>query len=86
MSSLIALALVAAFLVWMFGFGKGRPVVPPEDDLVTPVDEDELAAAEREVRNDGTARPIGEAMAGEEGGDDDDWGPGSGRSSLPGIL
>jgi len=85
-STLIVIALVAAFLVWLLGLGRGRRVVAAEDDVVTPLDENELEAAEREVRNDGSARPIGEAMADEEGGDDDDWGPGSGRSSLPGIL
>ena len=85
-SSLIFVVLVAAFLAWMIGFGKKRPGVAPEDDLHTPVDEGELAAAERELRQDGAARSIGEAMADEEGGDDDDWGPGSGRSALPGIL
>lgn len=86
MSNLIAFALIAAFLVWLLGAGKRKPAPPPEDDVVTPIDEDELAAAEREVRDDAGAKPIGEAMADEEGGDDDDWGPGTGRSNLPGIL
>ncbi|MES2304134.1 MAG: hypothetical protein V4558_01430 [Gemmatimonadota bacterium] len=85
MSSLIAFAVLAAFLVWFLGLGKGRPVAAPEDDVVTPVDEDELEAAEREVREAG-ARPINEALADEEGHDDDDWGPGTSRSNLPGIV
>ena len=84
--SLVFIALIAAFSAWMFGVGKKRAAPAPEDDIHTPVDEDELEAAERELRADGSARPIGEAMAGEEGNDDDDWGPGSGRSSLPGII
>ncbi|MEO5798831.1 MAG: hypothetical protein ABIZ70_13995 [Gemmatimonadales bacterium] len=86
MSNLIAFAVVGAFLIWLLGVGKGRPAVAPEDDVETPIDEDELEAAEREVREDASAKPIGEALAGEEGNDDDDWGPGAGRSNLPGII
>lgn len=87
MSGIVIIALVAAFLVWLLGLGKGRAASAPEDDVATPVDEDELATAEREVRDDDSARPIGEALK-DAGGedDDDDWGPGTGRSSLPGIL
>lgn len=86
MNSLVIFAFVAAFLAWLVGAGKRKPGPAPEDDMVTPLDEDELAAAERELRGDAGARPIGEAMADEAGGDDDDWGPGTGRSNLPGIL
>jgi hypothetical protein len=84
--SLVFIALIAAFSAWMFGFGKHRPEAAPEDDIQTPIDENELEAAERELQADGSARPIGEALAGEEGSEDDDWGPGTGRSSLPGII
>ncbi|MEP6591219.1 MAG: hypothetical protein ABJC19_08540 [Gemmatimonadota bacterium] len=87
MSNWILGAFAAAFLAWLLGVGPRRAAPAPEDDLATPVDEDELEAAEREVRDDGTAKPIGEALAGEEGADDDDWGPGTGgRSNLPGIM
>ena len=86
MSNLVAVALIAAFLAWLLGAGKRKPMPAPEDDVETPIDETELEAAEREMRSDASARPINEAMKDEEGGDDDDWGPGTSRSNLPGIV
>lgn len=87
MSSIIAFALVAAFLAWLLGFGGRKHAAPaPEDDIETPIDQDELTLAELEVRDDSSARSIADAMKDEEEGDDDDWGPGTGRSALPGIV
>jgi len=77
--SWIGIALIAVLLIWLLGVGKRKPVAP-EDDVDTPIDEHELAEAERELRDDPDARPNGEE-------DDDDWGPGTGGSSpVPGVL
>ena len=76
----IGLVALAAFVVWLLGVGK-RKSVAPEDDVTTPIDHDELAAAEREIKDDPTAKPAADAVD-----DDDDWGPGSGHSPLPGVL
>ena len=84
MGSLIGIAAMVAILLWLLGFGKARPGPAPEDDIDTPTNADELAEAEAELADDPSARPIHEAMEGED--DDEDWGPGSGRSSLPGII
>ena len=73
MSGLIALALVAALVVWLLAPGRRRRVAP-EDDVGTPIDEDELAQAERELRDDRGARPLRDGYDKEEG---DDWGPGT---------
>lgn len=91
MGGLIAAALVAAFLAWMFGFGRDRHQPAPEDDVTTPIDLDELEEAEREVRDDRSIRSISDAMrdsagAVDQAAEDDDWGPGTGRSNLPGII
>lgn len=85
MSLYIGLAALAALLVWLLGFGQRPRDIPPEDDVVTPIDTDELAAAERELRDDPSARPIHDAIESDPN-DPDDWGPGSpGRGGLPGI-
>ncbi len=84
MGSLIGIAVIMAMLLWLLGIGKARPAPAPEDDVSTPVDTDELAEAEAELADDPAARPIHEALEGED--DDDDWGPGSSRSNLPGII
>lgn len=84
MGALIGLIALAALFAWLMGFGSRRPAPAPEDDIDSAPDHDELAAAEAELRQDPSARSIGEALEGE--GDDDDWGPGSpGRGGLPGI-
>ena len=84
MGSLIGIAAICAFTLWLLGIGKAKPLPAPEDDIDTPTDVDELAEAEAELAEDPQARPIHEALEGED--DDDDWGPGSSRSNLPGIL
>ena len=73
MSTLIALALVAAVLVWLMAPGRRR-VVAPEDDVETPRDQDELTEAEQELEEDGGARPLRDGYDDE---DADDWGPGT---------
>jgi hypothetical protein len=78
----VAIALIAAFLAWLLGVGKRKRPTAPEDDLSTPIDEAELDEAERAVRNDPDAKPAADAVD----SDDDDWGPGSGHSPLPGVL
>jgi len=87
MSTWIGLAALVALLAWLMGLGRDRRAAPPEDDVTTPVEEDELSAAERELREDASARPIHET-AESDPDDPDDWGPGSpgGRGTLPGIL
>jgi hypothetical protein len=84
MGSLIGIAAIGAFILWLIGFGRAKPIPAPEDDIFTSVDKDELAEAEAELAEDPAARPIHEAMEGED--DDEDWGPGSSRSNLPGII
>jgi len=69
MSVVFVLALVAAFFVWLVVPGTRR--YPREE--VEPVDQAELDAAEREVRElDIDQRP-------EDGFEGDDWGPGTAR-------
>jgi hypothetical protein len=82
MGQLIGAAALFAVLAWLLGFGKRTRVAAPEDDTDTPLDADELAEAEADVMGEG-ARPINEALAEDE--DDEDWGPGTSRSNLPGI-
>ena len=79
MGTVFALAVLAALLMWLLGAGRGGAPVAPEDDVNTPLDEDELAAAERELREDPGARPIHDAFE----DDDDDWGPGPSKSHIP---
>ena len=92
MGGLIAVAVLIALLAWLFGFGKEGREPAPEDDVTTPVDMDELEAAELEVRDDRSIRSIADAMKDAEASidqaaDDDDWGPGTGRGGpLPGII
>ncbi|HEY4099987.1 MAG TPA: hypothetical protein VGM20_03825 [Gemmatimonadales bacterium] len=77
----VTVALIGAFLIWLLGLGKGKPIAP-EDDVDTPVDADELTEAERAVKDDPDARAAADAVD----DDTDDWGPGSGHSPMPGIL
>ena len=81
-STWLGIAAMAALLVWLLGIGKRQDHrVSPEDDVDTPIDKDELEAAEREIRNDPDAKAAADAVD----SDDDDWGPGSGHSPLPGL-
>lgn len=82
MMGIIGLAAGIGLFLWLIGFGRREPIVAPEDDVTTPTDVDELALAEQELADDASARPIHEAFE----DDDDDWGPGSGGSALPGII
>lgn len=66
-------------LAWLLGGGRGPSQVAPEDDIDTPVDIGELEAAELEMRDDPSPRPIQDAFA----DDDDDWGPGTSKSNIP---
>lgn len=86
MGQVIGIVALLALLGWFLGFGRARPLPAPEDDLVTPVDHNELAEAEREVMSEGV-RPIHEALKQEvqDGEEEEDWGPGTSRSNLPGI-
>jgi hypothetical protein len=81
MGSLIGIAALGALLLWLLGVGKRKPAPAPEDDVVSGTDTDELAEAEAELAEDPGARPIHEALEDE----DEDWGPGTSRSNLPGI-
>lgn len=69
MSSVFVVVVLVAFIVWLFA-PAGRRSASAE---IEPVDEDELSAAEREVRDlDVHQRP-------EDGFQGDDWGPGAGN-------
>lgn len=80
LSTWIGVVVIGAFLVWLLGLGKRKPIAP-EDDIGAAVNHDELAAAEREIKDDPTAKPAADAVDDE----DDDWGPGSGHSPIPGV-
>lgn len=78
MSWLVGLALLGALVGWLVRPRKAEPGDPT--DAIEPVDQDELDAAEREVRDLGTAQQP------DEGFDGDDWGPGAsgrGRGKTP---
>lgn len=82
LSAWVGIAAMAALLVWLLGIGKRQDRRAPEDDVDTPIDSDALEAAEREIQNDPDAKAAADAVD----SDDDDWGPGSGHSPLPGVL
>jgi hypothetical protein len=68
MGSIVVMALVVAVLVWLIIPGPSR--APTVGDEIDPIDEEELGAAEDEVRDlDVNQRP-------EDGFEGDDWGPG----------
>ena len=81
MSTWIGVIALGALLVWLLGAGRGRVPPAPEDDINTPADLDELDEAEREIKDDPDARPAADAVD----DDEDDWGPGSGHSPMPGV-
>ena len=80
----IGIGVMALLLVWLLGVGKRQDArkPAPEDDVNTPIDHSELDAAEREIRDDPDAKAAADAVD----TDDDDWGPGSGHSPMPGVL
>ena len=80
-STWVGIAAMAALLVWLLGVGRRQDARPPEDDVETPIDHAELDAAEREIRDDPDAKAAADAVD----NDDDDWGPGSGHSPIPGV-
>lgn len=84
MGAWIGIIAIAALLFWLLGIGKRQDRRPaPEDDVDTPIDQAELDAAEREVRNDPDAKAAADAVD----NDDEDWGPGTGgHGPLPGIT
>jgi hypothetical protein len=70
MPGILILVVVVAVLVWLIA-PSARRQAAPDDDPVEPVDQEELEAAEQEVRDlDLHQRP-------EEGFEGDDWGPGT---------
>lgn len=73
MTGWIGLALALAVVVWLVTRNRRRSVAP-EDDVHTPIDEEELAEAERELEEDGGARPLRDGYDDEAA---DDWGPGT---------
>ena len=74
MRIIAAVAVALVLLFWLFRPVPRRAVPAPEDDVSTPIDRDELEAAERDVRGDRQARSLG-SRAEEDG--EDDWGPGT---------
>jgi hypothetical protein len=70
MGGMFVLVLVAAVLVWLVAPGTRKHRAPQD---VEPVDQEELEAAEQDVRDlDIHQRP-------EDGFEGDDWGPGASR-------
>jgi hypothetical protein len=82
-STWVGIAAMAALLYWLLGIGKRQDAhrQEPEDDVETPIDHAELDAAEREIRDDPDAKAAADAVD----DNDDDWGPGSGHSPIPGL-
>ncbi len=81
MIMIVLSVLLLVALAWSFGFGAAAHAPNPEDDVTTPIDRAALAEAERELLEDGGARPIGDEL------EDEDWGPGTGgKSGLPGLF
>ena len=74
MTGLVGLALLIALVFWLVGVGRRRTLPAAEDDLESPLDEESLAEAERELKADREARPLQDGFDADE---TDDWGPGS---------
>ena len=74
--SLLTVALLLAVVLWLVAPSrKARRSPEPEDDVTTPIDEAELAAAERELAEDPRPRALDQGYESEE--KEDDWGPGT---------
>lgn len=69
MPLLAGIVVAVALLAWVL-LPRRTPVPAPEDDTTSPIDREELEAAERELQEDPGARSIDEEEA-------DDWGPGT---------
>ncbi len=82
MGTIIAFGILALLLLWLLGVGRRTPTYDPMDEFDGTSDAAELQAAELEVRDDPNAKPASEAVD----DDDEDWGPGSGHSPMPGVL
>lgn len=67
---IVGVVAIVGLLLWLFGGPRRRAMPAPEDDVTTPVDGDELAAAERELAEDDGAVEADDDDA------HDDWGPG----------
>lgn len=77
MRNFLVIAIAFALIIWLFrptrlAGPRPRALPAPEDDITTPIDKDELEAAERELEQDRGARALGEDPDAE-----DDWGPGT---------
>jgi hypothetical protein len=71
MTGVLILVVVIAFLAWLISPGARRGKLGADE--LEPVDQEELEAAEREVRElDVHQRP-------EDGFEGDDWGPGASK-------
>jgi hypothetical protein len=82
MGTFIAFGLMGLLLLWLLGVGRRAPTHDPMDEFEGVSDEAELEEAELEVRDDPNAKPASEVVD----DDDEDWGPGSGHSPMPGVL
>lgn len=71
MSLIVGVVVLGGLLIWLFLPRRGR-VAAPEDDTTTPIDYEELEAAERDLKEDRGARSVDEE-------EEDDWGPGTAR-------
>lgn len=70
----IAIAVMGILAGWLF-LPRRRAVPEPEDDVTTPIDREELEAAERELKEDRGAGSLGDRADPDD--DYDDWGPGA---------
>lgn len=69
MGGIIAAIAIAGLVLWLTGGSRKRTAPAPEDDVTTPIDREELEAAERELADDREARDAED--------EDEDWGPGT---------
>ena len=73
MPTLLVVAFLVGIFLWLV-LPRRKRTPAPEDDVTTPIDEAELAAAERQLAEDPEARSLGERA---EEAAEDDWGPGT---------
>ena len=82
MGTFIAFGILALLLLWLLGVGRRAPTHDPMDEFEGESNAAELAEAELAVKDDPDAKPASEAVD----DDDEEWGPGSGHSPMPGVL
>ena len=82
MGTFIAFGILALLLLWLLGVGRRPSTYDPMDEFDGDTDATVLEEAELAVKDDPDAKPASEAVD----DDDEEWGPGSGHSPMPGVL